>query len=383
MICCGFRGRGAPARYLPQTIRCEPVNKARNSVEAQIEALARSLEPGIRRAVLAALQQQQSKVVLRALVEAIKTGSTANVLSVLEKAVTPASLASVQQALFSGATGAGVAVARDIARITRTDFAFGVLNPRLIEWLQTYSFGLIREINDKTREGVRAIVSDGIRTGKGPVDTARQIKQIVGLTERQAKAVANYRRELETFHLKRSAGSYGLGREIDRVNGRQVFKPGDDGTAKDGIDQRRLRDFRFDGKLASAVETGKPLDPKQIDKMVDAYAAKYRRYRSETIAITEASRVTTMGVQDAWRQAIEANVADEALVRRQWVVSADERLCPECAPVPSMNPRRGVKFNEPFKTPKGPVFLPGLHPRCRCKVFIRLLEKSQLENENG
>lgn len=372
--------RGAQ-RQLPQAIVCEPIRKRRDPIIAEIERLAESLEPGIRRAVLAALNAQMEAVDLAALASALQSGSTANVMAVLDAATTPASMTLVQRAVLDGVTGAGIATAVSISRITRAEFSFGVLNPALIDWLQTYSFGLIREINDNTREGVRAAVMDGIKTGSNPVYTARQIKQLVGLTAKQAKAVTNYRKELETFHQRRSAKGFGLGNQIDRANGRQVFKPDEKGAPKDGILQRRLRDFRHDKALQRAMETGKALTPAQIDKMVESYATKYRRYRSETIAITEASRVMVMGVQDAWRQAITTGKVDEALVRRQWILAEDERLCSDCSPVPRMNPKRGVKFNEAFQTPKGPVFLPGLHPRCRCKVFIRMWEAKQLQDK--
>jgi hypothetical protein len=49
------------------------------------------------------------------------------------------------------------------------------------------------------------------------------------------------------------AGGYNLGAKIDRVNGAQVFKPGVDGTPKDGITERRLRDFRYDKQLLRSV----------------------------------------------------------------------------------------------------------------------------------
>ena len=123
---------------------------------------------------------------------------------------------------------------------------------------------------------------------------------------------------------------------------------------------------------------GGPFTPAQLDKMVAASARKYRQFRSQTIARTEALRATNFGVQDAWRQLIEAGGAPEALVRRQWVVAKDERLCDVCAPVPGLNPKRGVPFAQPFATPVGPLMMPPAHPNCRCTVFIRRFEPEQL-----
>lgn len=362
----------------PSLIHCEPVSKARPIGMADIEAIAAKLEPGLRKVLFDALQSLSDGVDLAALVDAIKTGSTANVVSVLEAFAPKGWAAAVENALVNAVTGAGVLAAADIARLTRVDFRFGVLNPQLVSWMQSYSFGLIAEIGNRTREGIRAAAIAGMKDGRNPIDVARDIKAIVGLTDRQTKAVANYRKELETFHLKRTAPGWGVGKPIDRVNGRQVLRVGEDGEPKDGIAERRLRDFRFDAKLQAALDTKKPLDPKVIDKMVDAYARKYRRYRSEMIARTEAMRATNMGVQDAWRQAVDANVMPEGLLRRRWIVGKDERTCEACNSVPRLNPKIGVKFKQPFATQKGPVHLPPLHPNCRCTVVVRLMEPSQV-----
>jgi hypothetical protein len=44
-----------------------------------------------------------------------------------------------------------------------------------------------------------------------------------------------------------------------------------------------------------------------------------------------------------------------------------------------MNPPEGVPFATPFATPKGPIMLPpGVHPNCRCTVFIRFYEPIQI-----
>ena len=220
-----------------------------------------------------------------------------------------------------------------------------------------------------------------MKAGENPRAVARDIKGVVGLTDRQAKAVMNFREELETFHERRTGGGYNLGAKIDRVNGFQVLRPDEDGSPMDGITERRLRDFRFDGQLRSAMESGKPLTEAQIDKMVEAYERKFLAYRARTIARTEALRTTNMGVQDAWRQAIEEQKVQEPQVRRQWIVARDERLCEVCSPIPSMNPKRGVKFGQPFATPKGPWTLPPIHPNCRCTVFVRQWEPEQLQDE--
>jgi hypothetical protein len=273
-------------------------------------------------------------------------------------------------------------LAAAITRLTGATFRFNQLNPRLVEYLQQYSLKLIRSVNDQTREGVREFLVGGMTAGANPRSTAVEIKQVIGLTPKQANAVKNFRRELQNFHLKRDAGGWNLGGKISRApGGAQVYKPDEDGSPLDGIDLRRLRDFRYDATLRASMKAGVPIPKAKIEQMVEAYARKYLKFRSETIARTESMRATNVGVQDAWRQAIEQGQAVEQVIRRQWILAKDERTCETCAPVPGMNPKKGVKFGQPFSTPKGPVMLPPLHPNCRCTVWIRPFEPVQLEGE--
>lgn len=357
-----------------------PLKKARDDGLTEIERLAAKLEPALAKAILDLLTTKKDAVDLGALAAALKAGDTSAVIAMLSLGDLAAPTGKAVEALQGAVWGGGaLAVGAVNAQLSGATFVFDRLNPRLVTWLQTYTLDLIRQVNDSTREAVRTSLITGMTSGASPIAVARNVKGSIGLTDRQLKAVANYRRELETFHMKRTAGGYNLGAKIDRVNNRQVFKPDEDGTAKDGIDQRRLRDFRFDGKLQAAMKSGVALKPEVIDKMVAGYERKYLRHRSETIARTEALRAVNFGVQDAWRQAIETGKASETLVRRRWVLAKDERTCEVCGAVPKMNHKLGVAFDQPFSTPKGPVMLPPLHPNCRCSIFIRAYEPFQLQ----
>lgn len=376
----------SPHRRLPRATT-DPraiVYKDRGASLSQIESLATLLEGKLAKAIIKALNDQAAVIDLDAIASALEVGDIGKVLSLLDLPEALHALQGITPVLQDGvyATGAAVATSMALPQIAGVQFAFDRLNPRLITWLQTYSLGLIRQINTATREGVRQYLVRGMNEGANPKEVARQVKGIIGLTDRQAQAVKNYRKQLETFHLRRSASAWGLGNKVDRVNGTQVFRPDEDGSPLDGIDQRRLRDFRFDGQLRRAMETSKPLSPAQIDKMVAAYERKYRAYRARTIARTEAIRATNIGVHDAWQQAIASGAVSGSLVRRQWIVARDERTCEVCGPIPRMNPKIGVEPDKSFKTPDGPQMLPPMHPNCRCTVFYRTYEPSQLVDES-
>lgn len=357
------------------------IAKARATI-SDVERLAAKAEPAIQAAVLAALESQADTLDLDALAEALKAGNVAAVERMITSAMFDAKLDPIAASLQDAAwAGGALAVATAHSQVRGVVFQFDRLNPYLVQWLQTYQLGLIRQINDTTREAIRAALVNGMKAGKNPKVVASAIKEVAGLTPRMSQAVANFRKELETFHSRKTAAGWNLGAQIDRVNGTQVFKPNEDGDPKDGILERRLRDFKHDKALLRAMQTGKPLKPEQIDKMVAAYAKKYRAYRARNIARTEAMRATNMGVQDGWRQGIIGGHIVESLVRRRWIVTKDERLCAICSPIPKMNPKLGVHFGQPFKTPKGPVMLPGAHPGCRCALWIQAIEQVQADNE--
>lgn len=360
---------------------CEPIRKAQDDGtpdrRSDVERLADAIAPDIGKAVRAALEEHADRINIAALEEALQAGDRARVFAIIGDLDTVRAQA-VRNALQDGVWQAG-AWAGGQPILNGANFAFDRLNPVLTQWVQTYSLNLIREINDGTREAIRGALDAGVRAGAGPIDQARQVRQAIGLTERQSRAVEAYRKELETIHTKRSANGWGLGNEIDRRNGRQVFAPDKNGKPKDGIERRRLRDFRYDGTTAKAIETGNPLTPVQITRMVDAYKRKYLRHRSETIARTESIRTANAGVHETYRQAIAAGVLNPDLVRRQWIISRDERTCEWCQPIPGMNPKKGVRFGDQFKTPRGSVMLPPEHPNCRCSVSYRIYEPIQLE----
>jgi hypothetical protein len=354
----------------------ELVEKAKKPAEVALaEVLAKQFEPQITKAVFAYLEGQAG-VPLQTLIDALMSGDAGKVLQAISAAGAITPTAPIKTGLQDALWAAGVATVSNLAPpgttppVVRAEFHFDRVNPTLVGWLQSYELDLIKQIDGGTRESIRDILVEQMLKGDGPQKAASRIKEVIGLTKRQANAVGAYRKELETFHLKRSADGWKLGSKVDMVNGHPVFRIGPDGDPMDGVMERRLRDFRYDRQLIRAIETRKPLKPEQIDKMVAAYARKYRMYRARNIARTESLRATNVGVQEAYRQAIAKGVIAEDVVRRFWIVGKDERTCAVCAPIPKMN-EGGVKFAQPFATPAGPVMMGPIHPQCRCSIFIR------------
>ena len=227
------------------------------------------------------------------------------------------------------------------------NFVFNVANPRVAPYAARISGQRVREVS----EGVRAVVRDIVRTevpqGINPRDTARRIRESIGLTARQERAVTNFRRMLE------------------------------EGDA--AVLDRALRDKRFDSSIRRALAGDKDLTPAQIDKMVDRYRARYIKYRSEVIGRTEAIRALSGGSDEYIRSQVDAGVIDARQVRREWVPTRDGRTREAHIAIPRMNPE-GVGLDEPFASPLGPIRFPAdplTDPansiQCRCSVFVRVL----------
>lgn len=359
------------------------ITKADDSAWSKLEALAAKLQPAIAKAMLAALEKVASLIDLDAVAKALEAGRLDQVMAMLGGNAMEAAYDPVRAEL-RGAVDAGAMAA--LAAIPSPNplmvVRFDSLNPNVVSYVRNYTFSLIREVTREQVSAVRQTVTAGLVAGKNPRAVARDVKQTVGLTDRQAKAVLNFRRELETFHARKTAAGWNLGAKISRApGGAQTFAVDPDGNPLDGIMERRLRDFRFDRTLANAMKTGKPLKPEQIDKMVEAYQRKYLQYRSQTIARTEAIRSLNAGQHLAWEQAVEQGVVKADLIRRRWVVAKDERTCPTCRPIPRMNQGDegfGIGVNQEFRTPAGPMRLPPAHPNCRCTVFVRVIEESMV-----
>lgn len=68
---------------------------------------------------------------------------------------------------------------------------FDVLNLRSVAWAEKHCAKLVREVTKETRNGIKEIIRRGIKEGKAMPRVAKEIRPIVGLTERQMMAVAN------------------------------------------------------------------------------------------------------------------------------------------------------------------------------------------------
>jgi len=148
---------------------------------------------------------------------------------------------------------------------------FDMVRPEAIEAARLRSSFLIREITSETRSSVQQMIASAIRDGTAPREAAKQIRQVVGLTSRQAGAVINYRNSL------REAGAT---------------------------------------KAAA-------------DKAAFQYARRSLNNRALTIARTETIRSSVDGQLEAWKGAQDKGLIAET-TEKEWLTADDERRCPQC-----------------------------------------------------
>jgi len=119
--------------------------------------------------------------------------------------------------------------------------AFDIVNEESVKAANEFTADLVTQVNAETKKGIRTFISAGIKEGKSMDTISRELRPIVGLTERQAQSVIGYK--------------------------------------------NILRDKEKFPKLTSS----------QIDSKVTRYANKTQRRRMQTISRTETARAQNIG----------------------------------------------------------------------------------------
>jgi hypothetical protein len=170
--------------------------------------------------------------------------------------------------------------------------AFDLKNPAVQNWIDKHAAELVRQVSADTQSGLRAILSRGYSSGLTPQQMAKQIRAVVGLTERQSLAVDNYRR---------------------------------------GLTERGVSETR-------------------IQTLTDRYGARQLRYRANFIATNESLTAANRGQREAWNQSAERGFIDASKARRVWILSPTP--CPViCQPMQGVS----VKFDEEFEVGDPPA----------------------------
>ena len=280
-----------------------------------INQVARRLEPTLKRRFLLAVKRMKGRVDLEVLVESLRVRDAVRGMSAVHPETWSQTLeptASVVPQAFRQAGQVAASLLTSQAGITIT---FDLTNPRAVQWARTQSSRLITDVSVSTKDAVSEIIGRSFTEGIPPRESARLIRNVVGLHDRQAMAVINYRFEL--------------------------------------------------------LEAGRSAD--DVARLAARYSQQLLNQRALMIARTETIASSTNGQQELWRQAVDRQLLDPALTRREWIVTPDERkprrLCDLCA----LMDGKTTTLEEPFE---GGVMLPPLHVACRCAIGLRFVNPS-------
>lgn len=202
------------------------------------------------------------------------------------------------------AEGARAGAALLTTRGAKVGMRFDVADAFAVRAAREYGARLVTRVTQETRRAIRTVVARSFTEGIPPREAARLLKPLIGLTERQGVAALNLR--------------------------------------------RRLLDGGASRAEASARAT--------------AYADRLLGKRATMIARTETIAAASQGQLESWREAERRGLVRPG-AQKVWMVTPDDRLCPQCEPLDEM------------AVPVHADFLPGvsappLHPLCRCAVTV-------------
>lgn len=184
------------------------------------------------------------------------------------------------------------------------------INPFSLEWIQARVGERIVETSVTDQQAIRALIFDSFSEGRRPKDILADIERIVGLTEREAMAVARRRRSV----------------------------------------------------IASGASEAR------ADEIADRYAMQLLTQRAKRIARTETIDAQSQGRNDAWQLAGEQGLLPRTALR-EWVadVPGGGRTCPICLGLDGQLARVGESYESELV---GAVTRPPAHPQCRCTEIL-------------
>lgn len=220
-------------------------------------------------------------------------------------------------------------------------FTFDLYDQKTQDRIRRSQDDLIQQLDQEARDSIAEIVLAGAQGGLGPDEIVEDIRSLIGLTDRQARAVMNYQRML--YDLDPDALA------------------------------RRLRNTDYDAQVRDAIDSGEDLTDAAISAMTADYAENFLDYRAEMIAQTEATRAANSGLRDAYSQAVDRGALPNEAITRFWQLG--DNPCPICESILDANPD-GVGIDEDFGSDDGPQDDPPVHPNCFCSVeYVTDLDK--------
>jgi SPP1 gp7 family putative phage head morphogenesis protein len=236
----------------------------RSAADKRLQIVLDRLTPAAKREILRALDRLQQAASLTKIVDALERGdfwSFERLVEGLPKDLDRATR-ELRRAFDAGMTTARVEIGASLT----------APNVSAAQAAERTAARFVTGVTAETRKAIRTAISQSFTQGRTVREVAKDIKPLIGLADRQVRAVNRYRRDL---------------------------------TAKGA---------------------------KNVEAKARTYAERLLKQRAELIARTEIIKASTDGKIAAWKDARVKGLLSNRLVKT-WIVTPDDRLCPVCAPL--------------------------------------------------
>jgi len=180
------------------------------------------------------------------------------------------------------------------------------------KWILEHGANLVTKICDDQRLGLRAVLHKFIvEEPKSPEELSHYIRSVVGLTEKQTKALL------------------------------------------------KMYDALMEQNLTTA----------QINKIVAQRAREMHQYRARMIARTELSYAYNRGTLSEMQDISEEFRFETYKI---WITAPDELVCERCAPLNGTKIGISDEFPTASKKSSEVLLTPPLHPNCRCSIIYEV-----------
>lgn len=307
---------------------------------SRLEALMGQFEDEFRAEFLQLINSVKNNLDLDEIAGLIEAGQTQQVIDQVNAAISRYS-----DTIILATVTAGRDTADFISDALNVIVGFDQTNENAVRAMRDTRLRLISGVTQTQREAIRESLLEGIRTGANPISQATNLRNSIGLTQRQVQQVNNYRRALEKGSLSAL--------------------------------RRELRDARFDSTVRRAARGETVLTQAQIDRMVARYEERLLRFRSTVVSRTEALRATHLGSELMYTQAVDTGVLEPSRIERIWITASDERVRGSHAPMNGQVQQYGQPFisgNGNELMYPGDIDAPANETiQCRCVLRTRLL----------
>lgn len=276
----------------------------------RLRETAEKQEPKFRLAIKGAVATVKDGIVLSTLARAITdedkdAALEASKIETLKDELSEPLMVGVLASLFAGSR-----LGREElpATLQAAGGAFDPLDTEVQRWIRTNGARQVTQISGGSRRAIQNIIAEMIKSGESASRAARQIRDVIGLTIPQQKALLNQR--------------------------------------------------------AAMVEAG--ATKTVIERTLATRAERMLGERAFAIARNESFIAVAQGRQMYWDQLVDRGILDPTTLRK-WITAEDERVCPICRPM--NNQVRGLK--ESFAKGGGGITLTTpAHVTCRCSVIL-------------